>query len=246
MKKLCPMLASVLVFSLAVSASATSQFSNNIQDIINEKNANLSGNVNTPPETAVAGDDIGSAIVIDDIGYIASGNTCGFTDDYDESCPYTGSTSPDVVYSYSPTTSLDLLTVDLCTSSYDTKVYIYVNAAGNLIACNDDACSDPSGNPFRSKVECVNVVPGNTYYIVVDGYFGKTAANMKSLSREARVVRAPAAPSTARGLPRASRIATTATVTPSTEAATRRRTSSARSCAGRRSAEPGATTDSTA
>lgn len=175
MKKLCTILTAVLVLGLAVSAFATSQFSNNIQDVIEEKNANLSGVVNNPPETAQGGDVIGSATPIPALPYANAGTTLGFTNDYDEVCPFTGSTSPDVVYSYSPGSNQQI-TVDLCNSAYDTKLYIYENAAGNLVACNDDACNDPAGNPFRSILSCVNVTAGNTYYIVVDGYFGDAGA----------------------------------------------------------------------
>ena len=38
--------------------------------------------------------------VIDALPYVMMGTTVGYTDDYDEECPYTGSTSPDVVYSF--------------------------------------------------------------------------------------------------------------------------------------------------
>jgi hypothetical protein len=154
-----------------MSAFATSQFSNNVADVIDEKNANLSGNVNNPPETAVGGDVIGNCTVIGALPFTDAGNTCSFTNDYDEACPYTGSISPDVVYCYSPSSN-EQVTFDLCNSGYDTKTYVYENAAGNLVACNDDACNDPLGNPFRSIVSCVRLTAGNTYYIVVDGYFG--------------------------------------------------------------------------
>ena len=65
------------------------------------------------------------------------------------------------------------VTIDLCNSAYDTKVYVYEGSCpGTLVACNDDACNDPSGNPFRSIVSCVNLSASSTYYVVVDGYFG--------------------------------------------------------------------------
>lgn len=168
MKKLCTVLTAVLVLGLAVSAFA-SQFSNNLQDIINEKNANLSGNTSNPPEVLVGGETIGTAVPIGVPG-ASSGNTCDNANDYDEACPYTGSTSGDEVYSVTGVSGQ--ITFDLCNSAYDTKIYIYENAAGNLVACNDDACNDPSGQPFRSLVSCVNLNAASTYYIVVDGYFG--------------------------------------------------------------------------
>ena len=46
------------------------------------------------------GDTDVDATVIDALPYLMMGTTVGYTDDYDEECPYTGSTSPDVVYSF--------------------------------------------------------------------------------------------------------------------------------------------------
>jgi hypothetical protein len=168
MKKLCTILTAVLVLGLAVSASAT-QFTNNLADRIADKNANMSGNVPNPPEILVGGETIGTAVAIGVPG-ASSGTTCDNVNDYDEACPYTGSTSGDEVYSISGVTGQ--VTIDLCNSGYDTKVYVYENAAGNLVACNDDACFDPAGNPYRSIVTCVNMTASSTYYVVVDGYFG--------------------------------------------------------------------------
>ena len=152
------------------AGGSLAQFSNSIQDLIDEKNSRLSGNAASPSEEQVGGDDIASALPINGMPYVDDGNTCAYNDDYDESCPYTGSKSPDVVYSYTPESNQQL-TFDLCNSAYDTKIYVYENAVGNLVACNDDACNDPAGNPFRSIVSCVYLTAGNTYYIVIDGYF---------------------------------------------------------------------------
>jgi hypothetical protein len=118
------------------------------------------------------GDTCSDSIVIPALPYDDSRNSCSFNNDYDEVCPYVGSTSPDVVYEYTPASD-EQITVDLCNSAYDTKVYIYADACVSPpIACNDDACSDPAGNPYRSKLECVPLPAGHTYYIVVDGYGG--------------------------------------------------------------------------
>jgi len=97
-------------------------------------------------------------------------NSCYFLDDYDEACPYTGSTSPDVVYAFSPTQD-QVLHVDLCASEYDTKVYIYedVVTPGAPYACNDDACGSDG---YKSRLDYVTFSTGHTYYIVVDGYGG--------------------------------------------------------------------------
>jgi hypothetical protein len=115
------------------------------------------------------GEDCASAFVIASLPFSDTGATCDNIDDYDEVCPYSGSTSPDVVYSYTPAGD-EAITVDLCNSSYDTKVYIYEAVCGNLLACNDDAGCGYSG--WQSLLDNINLAGGVTYYIVVDGYGG--------------------------------------------------------------------------
>lgn len=135
---------------------------------IAEKNANLSGNTPTG-EGQVGGEDIGSAVTIGSLPFSDTGNTCGFLDNYDEVCPFSGSTSPDVVYAYSPSANQSI-TIDLCSSLYDTKVYVYENSTASLVACNDDAgCGITT---FQSLICNLALTSGNTYYIVVDGYLG--------------------------------------------------------------------------
>ena len=93
-------------------------------------------------------------------------------DDYDEACPYTGSTSPDVVYSYTPAEDGNI-DISLCGEGtyYDTKVYVYENEAGNNVGCNDDLCAN-SHQSWLSQIPLQPVYAGNTYYIIVDGYGG--------------------------------------------------------------------------
>jgi len=124
------------------------------------------GPPNVPSEQKQGGDNVGTATVISTIPHYSTGTTAGYINDYDAVCPYAGSTSPDVVYSYAPGADIHL-TLDLCASGYDTKVYVYENSVGNMIACNDDACPG-----YRSYIEDVPMTGGNTYYIVVDGYGG--------------------------------------------------------------------------
>jgi hypothetical protein len=113
------------------------------------------------------GDNIGSATTISSLPYSNSGTTVGYSNDYDEVCPYSGSTSPDVVYEYAAPYDM-ILNVTLCNgSSYDTKLYIYENTAGNLVDCNDDECPG-----WVSELLGVALTGGNTYYFVVDGYGG--------------------------------------------------------------------------
>jgi hypothetical protein len=44
-----------------------------------------------------------------------SRNSCAYADDYDEACPYRGSSAPDVVYRYAATVDLPLR-ISLCYS----------------------------------------------------------------------------------------------------------------------------------
>ncbi len=118
------------------------------------------------------GDTIDSATIITEIPFTTTGTTISFYDDYDAICTYTGSTSPDVVYSYFPEEDI-ILSVDLCGSSYDTKTYIYENSATNLVFCNDDFY--PSGSEcgsWVSKIETAFLYSGQAYHFVIDGYGG--------------------------------------------------------------------------
>jgi hypothetical protein len=119
------------------------------------------------------GEMIDDAVAIPGLPFADTGNTCGRADDYDETCPFFGPGSADVVYSYVPTTDQSL-GIDLCASEYDTKVYVYQDAQGSLVACNDDAGCGFSG--FQSRIEGLQVAAGSTYYIVIDGYAGECGA----------------------------------------------------------------------
>jgi hypothetical protein len=125
-----------------------------------------------PDMTRQGGDNVASATVIGALPYSNTGTTSGYLNDYDETCPFSGGTAPDVVYSYTPATS-GCVSIDLCGSSYDTKVYVYENAVtlGNPFACNDDyyVSGDPCGS-FVSALFGLALTGGNTYYFVVDGY----------------------------------------------------------------------------
>jgi len=121
----------------------------------------------------IGGDTVADAFVIPAIPFTDEGNTCGFNDDYDEVCPYSGSTSPDVVYAFTPGTHM-ALGINLCTGSqYDTKVYVYQDQVtpGSPYLCNDDYCSNPY-TPYASEIPIAEFPPGHTYYIVIDGYGG--------------------------------------------------------------------------
>jgi hypothetical protein len=93
------------------------------------------------------------------------GTTTGYDDDYDEVCPYTGSTSPDVVYRFVPDHDAEL-DFDMLGSAYDTKIYVYSQNL-ELLACNDDFWPD-----YTSRIERLPVTAGEDYFLVCDGYGG--------------------------------------------------------------------------
>jgi hypothetical protein len=102
-----------------------------------------------------------------------TGTTVGYTNDYDAVCPYSDSTSPDVVYSIVNSGWTAWVDIDLCYSTYDTKVYVYDQDL-NLIACNDDYYFSAPCWVYASRLESVPLQAGFTYYIVVDGYGGES------------------------------------------------------------------------
>lgn len=102
-------------------------------------------------------------------GLDCNGN--GIFDDFDAVCPFSGSTSPDVFYSYQAAAGVEGISVNICESGYDTKLFI-LDGSFNEVACNDDGCSDSNGNAFRSIIDCLAVNEGETYYIAIDGWSG--------------------------------------------------------------------------
>ncbi len=97
-----------------------------------------------------------------------TGTTVGYTNNYDEVCPYSGSTAPDVVYRLQPAVD-GMVDIDLCYSSYDTKVYVYDQNL-NLVACNDDFYFAAPCYTYSSKLEGVLLQGDGVYYVVIDGY----------------------------------------------------------------------------
>jgi hypothetical protein len=126
---------------------------------------------NVPDPDRQGGDTIMDAVEVTLPVIDGSGTTVGYTDDYDEACPYEGSTSPDVVYTFTPEMTM-ALDIDLCGSDYDTKVYVY-DAELALIACNDDyyGFGDPCGS-YVSRILNMGVTAGVQYFVIVDGYGG--------------------------------------------------------------------------
>lgn len=124
-----------------------------------------------PSAIRQGGEDIANAVPISQIPYSDAGNTCSYIDDYDEACPFYNSISPDVVYSYTPTYDI-YVGIDLCGSTYDTKVFVYEDGASNLIDCNDDFYYDLPCGVFVSKIVNLLLTAGHTYFIIIDGYDG--------------------------------------------------------------------------
>lgn len=118
------------------------------------------------------GETVANAFVMTSpLPFSASGTTLGYFDDYDEACPYDSSQAPDVVYSYTPAASVTV-DIDLCGSVYDTKVFIYENAVtpGIPYDCNDDYYYEEPCGLYVSKIEGLQLIGGNTYYIIIDGF----------------------------------------------------------------------------
>ncbi|GEM_PF-2411104 len=117
------------------------------------------------------GDVIATATVITGLPYLDNGTTAGYTNNYDASCPTTSS-SPDVVYSYTPAVS-ERVDVSTCASSYWTKLIIYAASDTlNALQCNQysDSCTDP----YHGAVWGMDLVGGNTYYFIIDGFGGQS------------------------------------------------------------------------
>jgi hypothetical protein len=112
------------------------------------------------------GDTILDATLIGTLPFHTGGVTIGFLNDYDEVCPYGGSTAPDVVYVYVAPRDMTVR-ITLCDgTNYDSKLYVYEGGymPGAPLACSDDFCD------VASELSEVALTADTAYYIVVDGY----------------------------------------------------------------------------
>ena len=105
--------------------------------------------------------------------YSDAGTTVGYTNDYDEACPYTGSTSPDVV---KPTPGRrhrgrrDPLHRH---HRDDTKLFVYQGTCAAVLRLQRRQLSAPLyTSPYVSSLTGLALTGGQTYYFVVDGYGG--------------------------------------------------------------------------
>jgi hypothetical protein len=158
-----------LVWALLLVAALTAQASHSFDNSAPYK---APSGVTPPDGQLNLGDTIALCIGIGALPFSTTGSTALMMDDYDEACPYIGSTSPDYVYCWEADFS-GYVDIHTCQSSYDTKLYVYENeyTPGEYLACNDDNPDCP-GPPYRSWITEMPVTAGNTYYIVVDGYGG--------------------------------------------------------------------------
>jgi len=146
----------LLVFALMLSVAGAAM----AIDLGNQAPAKPADNsVYVAPEGAIlqGGDTILEAVVIEIPGTF-TGTTAGYNNNYDEVCPYDGSTAPEVVYSVTPAADAQV-DLDLCFSDYDTKLYVYDENL-NLVGCNEN----------------VLMTAGVEYFIVVDGYGSASGA----------------------------------------------------------------------
>ena len=126
--------------------------------------------VSAPPAILQGGDTYESAFPILYIPFSDYGTTAGYVDDYDGNCGQDWG-APDVVYSHSPVND-EILMIMLCqNSNFDTRLYVFEDSPSNIIACNDDYCTNQFSE-YVSGLNCVEFSAGHTYYIVIDGYAG--------------------------------------------------------------------------
>ncbi len=124
------------------------------------------------PLNGSGGDTCKTALVIPALPFSATGDTSLFSDALAPAGPFGSSpdSAPDVIYRYTPQHD-ESVTISLCRSSYDTKLYVFEGGcSGPPVACSDDDCFGPSGRGFTSHLESVALAAGSTYYIVVDGF----------------------------------------------------------------------------
>jgi len=149
----------LLIVSLATGAMAQHTGTQPVPKFLAQPSTNV------PVLGRQGGDSITDPVTVPSLPFTSTGTTSGFSDDYDEACPYEDSTSPDVVYAISPTADI-LVDIDMLGSSYDTKIYVYDEFLA-LVACNDDYYPD-----YVSRLRFLALAGGVTYYLVIDGYGG--------------------------------------------------------------------------
>ncbi|MBT8486745.1 MAG: hypothetical protein HKO59_17945 [Phycisphaerales bacterium] len=104
-------------------------------------------------------------------------NGAAINDDFQFSCDQGVDEAPDVFYKFTAPAEGINLYIETCGSVHDTKIYV-IDDSFDLVACNDDACDLASGLPFASRLECVPLTGGATYFIGVDGFLDTSGPYM--------------------------------------------------------------------
>ncbi len=111
------------------------------------------------------GADFCPGTLVTGIPYTDTGTTAGMGNYYNPIAPCAPTASPEVVYRFEPSSTMQY-TISLLGSSYDT--YLYVNTAGACPGALQLACNDDFGG-LQSQVT-LTLSAGQTYFIIVDGY----------------------------------------------------------------------------
>jgi len=125
------------------------------------------------PTLDEGGESCTSATQIPGFPFFDSGYTCDNADDDNTDCA--NSNGPDVFYWFTPAANVTVrLTTCLPGTDFDTVLKIR-DSAGNIVACNDDwfagdACLLPTGQHWRSTIDCVELLANERYCIIVDGF----------------------------------------------------------------------------
>jgi hypothetical protein len=97
--------------------------------------------------------------------------TCGRMNNFEndgDPCSLYGGLGADVIYQFQVATA-GLWTFDVCGATWDTSLMLREETGGGCpgdwLACNGDSCG------YQSRV-FADLVPGITYYLIVDGYSG--------------------------------------------------------------------------
>jgi hypothetical protein len=159
----------VSVLCLAGLAFAEDISTSNVTTSSFVKQGTLRENVEMPDvgKLQPGGEDIANATPIPMLPFSGIGNTSINVDDYDVACPY-ASSAKDAVYSYQTAGGTELVSITLCQSTYDTKLFVFEDDENTVAACNEDGTTDPC-TPYTSSLIFL-ADPGHTYYIVVDGF----------------------------------------------------------------------------
>jgi hypothetical protein len=157
----------MLLSCVLVLGTATTAVSGELP-MVREKAATAGAPVQ-PSGDRVGGDTAADAVPITVLPFSDTGSTCGAADDYDDACTQAAA-APDVVYSFTPAMDV-FVDVDLCGSAYDTKIFV-LDRELNPIACADDTYWQTEGDCaiWTAKLEWLQLLGGELYYIVVDGW----------------------------------------------------------------------------